>query len=190
MAAKQTHIRSPRATGSWVFADDHHQPHLSDDLKERYSSLIDANGLHLVITLELLGGHKVFTQAPRNMLDVHHWVSHGIPSASISHLAHAIEPLSSHTLSEALGVSLRTLHRKKGADNDTLSVAQGGRTFKFAEVVAKATLVLGTREAAVQWLTSPAMGLDQQKPVDLLATPVGTQLVEELLDRIEHGVYA
>lgn len=69
-------------------------------------------------------------------------------------------------------------------------MAQGGWAFKFAEVVAKATLVLDTREAAVQWLTSPAMGLDQQKPVDLLATPVGTQLVEELLDRIEHGVYA
>lgn len=99
MAAEQTHIRSPRATGSWVFAGDHRQPHLSDDLKERYSSLIDANGLHLVITLELLGGHKVFTQAPRNMLEVHYWVSHGIPSASISHLAHAIDPLSSHTLS-------------------------------------------------------------------------------------------
>lgn len=54
----------------------------------------------------------------------------------------------------------------------------------------KATLVLGSREAAVQWLTSPAMGLNQQRPVDLLATPMGTQLVEELLDRIEYGVYA
>jgi putative toxin-antitoxin system antitoxin component (TIGR02293 family) len=42
----------------------------------------------------------------------------------------------------------------------------------------------------VQWLTSPAMGLGQQKPIDLLATPVGTQMVEALLDRMEHEVYA
>jgi len=167
-----------------------HQPHISEELRRRYHTLIDANGLHLVITLELLGGHEVFARAPRNLLDVHEWVSHGMPSASISHLAHAIEPLPARTLSEALGVSVRTLHRKKGGQGDTLSVAQGGRTFKFAEVVAKATLVLGSREDAVRWLTSPAMGLDRQKPIELLATPVGTQLVEELLDRIEHGVYA
>jgi len=177
------------AASSRALADER-QPQISEELRRRYHPLIDAHGLHLVITLELLGGHEVFSRVPRNLLDVHEWVSHGMPSASISHLAHAIEPLPARTLSEALGVSVRTLHRKKGGQGDTLSVTQGGRTFKFAQVVAKATLVLGSREDAVRWLTSPAMGLDQQKPIDLLATPVGTQLVEELLDRIEHGVYA
>lgn len=189
MTPQQIHTRPHRTSSPWIPAEDR-LPHISDELKSQYSALISANGTHLVMALELLGGHKVFTQIPENLLDVHHWVSHGIPSASISHLAHAIEPLSSQTLSEALGVSLRTLHRKKGADKDTLSVAQGGRTFKFAQVMAKATLVLGSREAAVQWLTTPAIGLDQQQPIHLLATPVGTQLVEELLDRIEYGVYA
>lgn len=163
---------------------------LAPDVRKRYRALIDANGTHLVIALELLGGREVLSRTPENLLDVHHWVSHGIPSASILHLAQAMDPLPANDLSEALGISLRTLHRKKGAQGDTLSVAQGGRTFKFAEVVAKATVVLGTREAAVQWLTSPAIGLEQQKPIDLLATPMGTQLVEELLDRIEYGVYA
>lgn len=163
---------------------------LAQESKDRYRALLDADAHHLVVTLELLGGHKVFAETPRSLLDVHRWVSHGIPSASILYLANAVEPLPSEMLSEALGVSLRTLHRKKGAEGDTLTVAQGGRTFKFAEVVAKARLVLGSREAAIRWLTSPAMGLDQQKPIDLLATPAGTQLVEELLGRIEHGIYA
>lgn len=165
-------------------------PALSPDVRKRYRALIDAQGAHLVIALELLGGREVLSRIPENLLDVHHWVSHGIPSATILHLAQAIEPLPSTALSEALGISLRTLHRKKGGQGDTLSVAQGGRTFKFAEVVAKATVVLGSREAAVQWLTVPAIGLAQQKPMDLLATPTGTQLVEELLERIEYGVYA
>jgi putative toxin-antitoxin system antitoxin component (TIGR02293 family) len=189
MATRQTSSLHQR-THKYRLTTDEPIPHVSEKVRESYRSLIDANGTYLVIALELLGGHKVFSHVPQNLLDVHHWVSHGIPSISISHLAHAIEPLSSQTLSEALGVSQRTLHRKKGSQNDTLTVAQGGRTFKFAEVVAKATLALGSREAAVQWLTSPAMGLDQQKPVDLIATPMGTQLVEELLGRIEYGVYA
>lgn len=192
MTTGQAHLHNsggPAAAAS-VWVAEERRPHFSKDPAERYHALIDANGLHLATTLELLGGAEVFSHAPRNLLDVHQWVAHGIPSASIAHLAQAIEPLPARALSEALGVSVRTLHRKKGGQGDTLSVAQGGRTFKFAEVVAKATLALGSREAAVRWLTSPALGLDQQKPIDLLATPAGTQLVEELLDRIEYGVYA
>ena len=188
MAIKDTQTRTSKATEHGVPANDH-LPRW-EKLRNNYRALIEANGEHLVIALEMLGGDKVFARPPQSLLDVHHWVSRGIPSASIFHLAHAVEPLPSQLLSEALGVSLRTLHRKKSVQGDTLSVAQGGRTFKFAEMVAKATLGLGSREAAVQWLTSPAMGLNQQRPVDLLATPMGTQLVEELLDRIEYGVYA
>lgn len=190
MKTQQPRSRSPEARAPWRLADDQASPHLSAELRKRYSALIDANGTHVVIALEMLGGDEVFSRRPESLLDVHLWVSNGIPTASITHLAQAIEPLPSSTLSEALGISLRTLHRKKGAPSDTLSVAQGGRAFKFAEMLAKATVVLGSREAAVQWLTTPAMGLDQQKPIDLLVTPVGTQLVEELLDRIEYGVYA
>lgn len=173
-----------------VSADLHTTKDKWQKLSESYRTFVETESAHLNIALEMLGGDKVFSHLPENLLEVHHCVTHGIPSAAISHLAHAMEPLSAQALSDALGVSLRTLHRKKGAVQDTLTVAQGGRTFKFAEVVAKATLVLGSRAAAVQWLTTPAMGLDQQKPMTLLATPVGTQLVEELLDRIEYGVYA
>lgn len=191
MATNGTHThRSGTGTTASAVPAGARQPHISAESRKRYRALIDANGTHLVIALELLGGQEVLSRTPENLLDLHHWVSDGIPSVSILHLAHAIEPLPSSALSEALGISVRTLHRKKGAPSDTLSVAQGGRTFKFAEIVAKATVVLGSREAAVRWLTSPAMGLDQQKPIDLLVTPVGTQLVEELLDRIEYGVYA
>ncbi|QHI97883.1 DUF2384 domain-containing protein [Xylophilus rhododendri] len=182
-------FQSPEASDFRASIDDR-PPEISAELKKRYSALIASSGPHLVIALEMLGGRDVFSHIPESLLDVHRWVSHGMPSASILHLAQAMEPLSSNALSEALGISLRTLHRKKGAQGDTLSVAQGGRTFKFAEVVAKASVVLGNRETAVQWLTSPAMGLDRQKPIDLLATPMGTQLVEELLGRIEYGVYA
>lgn len=167
----------------------HSRPLIAAEPSKHYGALAAATA-HLATTLEMLGGDEVISPPPETLLDVHHWVAQGIPSASITHLAQAIEPLPAQRLSEALGISLRTLHRKKGAQSDTLSPAQGGRAFKFAEVVAKASAVLGSRAAAVQWLSAPAMGLEQQKPIDLLATPVGTQLVEELLDRIEYGVYA
>ena len=65
----------------------------------------------------------------------------------------------------------------------------GRHAFKRSQAVDRAPLVLGSRQAATRWLSQPAMGLDQQKRIDLLATPAGTQLVEEFLDRLEYGIY-
>ena len=46
------------------------------------------------------------------------------------------------------------------------------------------------RQEAEQWLERPAIGLDQQRPIDLLATTAGANLVEDYLTRVEFGVYA
>jgi hypothetical protein len=79
-------------------------------------------------------------------------------------------------------------------DNETVciddSAAICGRAWKFAEILAKATDVLGTQAEAEQWLERPAIGLDQRRPIDLLGTPAGVELVEDYLERLEYGVYA
>jgi putative toxin-antitoxin system antitoxin component (TIGR02293 family) len=36
----------------------------------------------------------------------------------------------------------------------------------------------------------PAIGLDQRRPIDLLTTPAGAELVETFLERLEYGVYS
>lgn len=66
----------------------------------------------------------------------------------------------------------------------------GRRAWKLAEILAKATLIFASKEEAEQWLEHPAIGLDQRKPIDLLATPAGVGLVEDFLARLEYGVYA
>jgi putative toxin-antitoxin system antitoxin component (TIGR02293 family) len=49
--------------------------------------------------------------------------------------------------------------------------------------------VLGSQQEAEQWLERPAIGLDRRRPIDLLATPAGVELVETFLERLEYGVY-
>ncbi|MDQ2803328.1 MAG: DUF2384 domain-containing protein, partial [Pseudomonadota bacterium] len=93
-------------------------------------------------------------------------------------------------LEKAIGMSLRTFQRRRGAPTKPLSQEQSGRIWKFAEILAKATAVLGSQEEAQQWLERPAIGLDQRCPIDLLATPAGVEIVEDFLERIEYGVYA
>ena len=60
----------------------------------------------------------------------------------------------------------------------------------MAEILTKATAVFGTQQEAEQWLERAAIGLDQRRPIDLLATPAGAKIVEDFLDRLEFGVYA
>ncbi len=85
---------------------------------------------------------------------------------------------------------MRTFQRRKDTPEKRLSPEQSGRTWKFAEILARATTLLGSQEEAEQWLERRAVGLDQRRPIDLLATPAGVQLVEEFLGRLEYGVYA
>jgi len=56
-------------------------------------------------------------------------------------------------------------------------------------ILAAAVEVLGSEKAALTWMGRPAIGLDGQRPVDLLATAEGAQQVEAFLVRLKHGVY-
>jgi hypothetical protein len=49
--------------------------------------------------------------------------------------------------------------------------------------------LFGSQADAEEWLERPAMALDQRKPIDLLSTPAGVEVVEAHLGRLEHGVY-
>lgn len=58
-----------------------------------------------------------------------------------------------------------------------------------AEFRRQAVNVLGSKELAMGWLRTPAMALNQQRPMDLLGTEVGRQTVSTLLVQLEFGVY-
>ena len=58
-----------------------------------------------------------------------------------------------------------------------------------AEILAKASAILGSREDAERWLESPAIALNRQRPIDLLATRAGAEIVENFLSQLEYGVY-
>lgn len=142
-------------------------------------------------TFDLLGGEKTVRFPIRNALDAHDVLVKGLPAASLLHLVREVDLLDHEdVLMKAIGVSLRTLQRRKADDKSRLlSVEQGNRTWRFAEILGHAIEVLGTREEAELWMNRPAIGLSNRKPVDLLATSAGVEAVEEYLTRLEYGVY-
>ena len=58
----------------------------------------------------------------------------------------------------------------------------------LADVVARAVEVLG-KPRALAWLRTPLAGLDGKTPLAVMADADGRQQVEEILGRIEHGVF-
>ena len=56
-----------------------------------------------------------------------------------------------------------------------------------AEIEALVVELFG--EEASAWLVRPAMGLNRQRPIDMLATEDGMQVVYDFLKRLEYGVY-
>ena len=115
----------------------------------------------------------------------------GLPGRALRYLVDGLTVLETDaSLERAIGMSLRTYQRRKAAPARPLNPEQSGRAWKFAEILSRATEVFGSQEEAEQWLERPAIGLDRQRPIDLLATPAGIELVEDHLNRIRYGVYA
>ena len=142
-------------------------------------------------TYALLGGRDTIWKPVRNNLEVHDILMLGLPSAALLHLTSQVTFLATDAvLEKAIGISVRTLQRrKKDAPESVLSVDQNNRTWKFAEILGRASEIFGSK-AAEGWLNAPAIGLDQRRPIDLLSTAVGVEAVEDYLTRIECGVYA
>ena len=138
----------------------------------------------------LLGGRKVLRRSVRSALQAHDLLVDGLPGEAVTHLFGNLTVLKmTGSLERAVGMSLRTFQRRKGVAVKPLNHEQSGRAWKFAEILATASDVFGSQAEAEQWLERPAMGLDGRRPIDLLATPAGVELVEEFLRRIEYGVY-
>lgn len=141
--------------------------------------------------VELLGGDAILDEPVSSGLEAHRAISRGLPGKALTHLVESVGVMENEgVLEKAVGISLRTYQRrKKDGGKVRLSKEQSGRAFKFAEILGLASAVFGSQEAAEDWLARPAIGLDEERPIDLVDTPAGIELVETYLGRMAHGVY-
>jgi putative toxin-antitoxin system antitoxin component (TIGR02293 family) len=82
------------------------------------------------------------------------------------------------------------MQRRSASAAKTLDPNASDRALRLVSVTSQAIDVLGSQEAAERWLASPAMGLDRRKPIDLLQSTEGTEMIKTLLTRMDYGVYA
>ncbi|MBN3754208.1 DUF2384 domain-containing protein [Paraburkholderia sp. Tr-20389] len=133
-----------------------------------------------------VGMTKVTDMTP---LQAHDIVTHGLPVVLAREMMDAYEVIAREALLQAIGVSERTLQR--GRDEDRLLDSNAtDRLIRLASITEQAIDVLGSKDAAEHWLSTPAIGLDQRRPIDLLQSSEGAELVKTLLIRMDYGVYS
>ncbi len=110
----------------------------------------------------------------------------GLPPQSVQMFSEAVH-LPIRELSTYIHVSAKTLERRL-KDNRPLDVDSSDRLVEMAKVFARAAQVMEDGERARRWLFEPSRVLGGVKPLSLLDTSSGVEIVMDELGRIEHGI--
>lgn len=136
--------------------------------------------------MELLGG-----EALRREAGLHGPVTLIRRGLAVGHAARFATraKLSQKDVLRLLGVPRSTYSRQMKAGG-TLSPQSSDKLFRAARVTVRACDVFEDEDIALDWLRTPNQALGGERPYDLLDTDAGTEAVEDVLGRIEYGVYS
>jgi len=122
---------------------------------------------------------------PANLVEL---LQVGLPFQELQDLQASLA-LPTEKLAPMLGLSKATFHRRKG-DASKLPPAVSDRVVRYARLLGQALKVFGDLESAKLWLNAPQFGLGGAVPLDYAKSEMGAREVENLLGRIEYGVYS
>jgi putative toxin-antitoxin system antitoxin component (TIGR02293 family) len=115
-------------------------------------------------------------------------INAGFPYRAFERLQRELD-LSAKELADLVQVPPRTLARRKAQGR--LRPDESERLLRISRVYDGALrLFEGDRQAARQWLLSPARALSGQVPLELAKTEIGAREVESLAARLERGVFS
>jgi len=136
---------------------------------------------------EVLGGKTLLGAAVPSLEGLREQVREGLPYGSLEAAADRLH-LERDEISSLLMLPQRTLSRRKKGRR--LQPDESDRLFRLARIVAQAVEVLGDGEKATRWLRRSNRALGGAEPLQLLDTDAGTRRVEQVLGRVEHGVFS
>ena len=114
-------------------------------------------------------------------------VRRGLPFSTMETLSDQLE-LSPQQCSEVLAIPARTVARRK--ENKQLNPQESDRLYRVARAASQAVEVLGSLDKARLWLKTPNRALSCEPPLDLIDTEIGARQVEEVLLRLNYGIFS
>src|SRR2546421_6821160 len=111
----------------------------------------------------------------------------GLSFRAVQNLQKALDvPL--EKVASVLGMSRATLHRRK--IQGKIDKEESEKLVRYQRLLKKAEDVFGDAASAREWLTHKQTGLGGAVPLDFAKSEIGAREVENLLGRIEYGVYS
>ncbi len=114
-------------------------------------------------------------------------IEKGLPVSTFTKIRNELG-LPDKDLAKFIRVPKSTLAVRK--KKSKFSFEESERLYRVQRLITKAMNVFGDIEAARKWLKEKAYGLGDISPLEFAKTEVGAREVENLLGRIEHGVFS
>jgi putative toxin-antitoxin system antitoxin component (TIGR02293 family) len=114
-------------------------------------------------------------------------VRSGLPFSAFLALSKQLE-ISPQHLTAVFGIPPRTVARRKEAQH--FNPQESDRLYRVASTLSQAVEVLGSIDKARLWLKTPNRALGCEMPLELLDTDIGTRQVEEVLLRLNYGIFS
>ncbi len=133
------------------------------------------------MVLPLLKNHEL------TIAEVISEIENGLPVSSFTAIRHELG-MTDKELAQVIRVPKSTLAVRKKRGRFTFEESE--RLYRIQRLLEKAVDVLGDRKMASKWLKEKAYGLGNVSPLEFAKTEIGAREVENLLGRMEHGVFS
>jgi putative toxin-antitoxin system antitoxin component (TIGR02293 family) len=139
-----------------------------------------------VLAWRVLGGKAFTPKVPDSAFSFYQAGVDGIPKSSVASLATVLKvPMTD--MADLLNVSYKTLGRK--ANHDLLDGWISSHSIEIAQTVARGLSLFEDEAKLNRWLHKPNKALKGKIPFEMFKYPTGIKLVNQIMGRIEEGIY-
>lgn len=149
----------------------------------------------------VLGGELTLGQPIASEADIHDVAANGVPLAAVEALASRFDVSQSDIgkilqnifqpqASEQPNDTDKFMHYQAAARIPRLEKGASLKLLRAARVFAHARAVFGSDIEAGRWFKTAQQVLEHQRPIKIMGTSEGCDIVDDVLTRIEHGVFA
>ena len=180
--AKKVVAKRAQATGAWMAGN----ATLKGEAKVSAKAL---KGHATKLAFEVSPARYLGIEKGKKPVRLSQLVADGLPTRTAEYLAGNLEfPVSEFT-TKYVHIPKQTMARRKNAGK--LNVDESDRVARFARLLKHTTDMMdGDHDAAIRWLKTPQILLENQTPLEYARTESGAAEVQQLIGRIEAGVYS
>lgn len=132
-------------------------------------------------------GHPLLKEQDLSITQVIGAIEKGLPVTMFEKITKELN-LPGKELARIIRIPKSTLAMRK--KRGRFSFEESERLFRIQRLLSKAVDVFGDVKMARKWLREKAYGLGDVTPLEFAKTEVGAREVENLLGRIEYGVFS